>query len=85
MNEGNSQRHNTRRNNMASIIINDLDVNQELDSNALQNILGGRWVTRVYRRAYRKRYVRYYRRTVRYSRVHYRTAYRYYRRRTWVS
>ena len=61
---------------MAAITINDLEMNQELDSNALENILGGYWVTRRYTRTY----VRYYRRTIRYRRVYRRT----YDRRVWV-
>ncbi len=62
---------------MAAITINDLQVNQELDNNALENILGGRWVTRRYTRTY----VRYYRRVIRYRRVYRRTYYR----RVWVN
>ena len=46
---------------MAAIAINDLDINQELDNNALQSILGGRWVRRTYYRRYTRRYYRSYR------------------------
>jgi hypothetical protein len=46
---------------MATIAINDLDINQELDNNALQNIFGGRWVRRTYYRTYYRRYYRTYR------------------------
>ena len=46
---------------MATITINDLDLNQELDSNALQSICGGRWVRRTYYRRYTRRYYRSYR------------------------
>ena len=62
---------------MAAITINDLQVNQELDNNALENIFGGYWVTRRYTRTY----VRYYRRVIRYRRVYRRTYYR----RVWVN
>ena len=61
---------------MAAITINDLEINQELDNSARENILGGRWITRRYTRTY----VRYYRRVIRYRRVYRRTYYR----RTWV-
>ena len=46
---------------MASITINDLEQNQELDRKALQDISGGRWVRRV---TY-QRYYAYYYRTIR--------------------
>ena len=57
---------------MAAITINDLEMNQELDTNALENILGGRWVIKRITR----RYVRFYRRVIRYRRVYTRTYYR---------
>lgn len=46
---------------MASIAINDLAINQELDGNALKSIFGGRWVRRTYYRRYTRRYYRTYR------------------------
>ena len=62
---------------MAAIAINELEKNQALDHKALENILGGYWVTRRYTRTY----VRYYRRVIRYRRVYRRTYYR----RVWVN
>lgn len=69
---------------MATIAINDLEINQELDSQALQNILGGRWVLRTYYQKYRRTYYR----TVRYT-AYRRTAFtqtytRAYRRWVWA-
>ncbi|MEN8191115.1 MAG: hypothetical protein ABFS19_14805 [Thermodesulfobacteriota bacterium] len=65
---------------MAAIMINDLDKNYELDQQALENIIGGRW---VYRR-YRYTYYRTYRRRYTYTRT-YRRRYTYtYTRRYWV-
>lgn len=61
---------------MAAITINDLDLNQELDSKALQNIFGGRWVYRYYYRRYTRR-VSY---TARVRRYYYATVRRWYTR-----
>lgn len=61
---------------MANIAINDLDINQELDNNALQNILGGRWVRRsYYRKVRRVRYYSYRKRVVSYRTVRRRSYY----------
>ena len=65
---------------MASIVIKDLEVNEDLDKKALESLLGGRWV----RRRFTRRYTRWYTRTVRrrYTRTvaYYRTARVRYRR-----
>ncbi len=60
---------------MTNIAIKDLEINEELDSKALENLLGGRWV----RRRYTRRFTRWYTRRIRqrFSRVSY-----YYRTRT---
>lgn len=62
---------------MANITIQDLDINEELDSKAMENIQGGRWVRRFagYRTYYRtRRYTRTYYRVIRrrYTRTYYR-------------
>ncbi|MEN8191116.1 MAG: hypothetical protein ABFS19_14810 [Thermodesulfobacteriota bacterium] len=65
---------------MAAIMINDLEMSKDLDSKALENIMGGRWVIKRYRRTY----YRTYRRRYTYTRT-YRRRYTYtYTRRYWV-
>ena len=56
---------------MASILIKDLEVNEDLDQKALENLRGGRWVRRRFTSMYYKRYTRTIRRRV--------VSYRYYR------
>jgi len=65
---------------MANVMINDLEMNQELDQKALENIMGGRWVYRTYRRTYYRTYRRRVTRTYTYRRRYTYT----YRRRVWV-
>ena len=65
---------------MAVITINDLEMNEELDSKALDSILGGRWIVRRYTRTFYRRY----RRRFTYYRTYVRRYTRTYYRRTWV-
>jgi hypothetical protein len=54
---------------MTHIVIKDLEINEELDKKALENLLGGRWI----RQRYTRTYTQWYTRTVRqrYARVQY--------------
>ena len=55
---------------MASILIKDLEVNEDLDQKALENLKGGRWVRRRFTSIYYKRHTRTIRRRI--------VSYRYY-------
>ena len=68
---------------MSAIQLNDLEMNEELDNKALENILGGKWVKRTYIRRIVRRYTRRYTRRYRIVRYIYRTYYRTYTRVTY--
>ena len=68
---------------MAAIEIRDLEMNDELDRKALENILGGRWVRRTYTRRVIQRYTRRYTRRVAYTAYRYQSYYRTYNRVTY--
>jgi len=68
---------------MAAIEIRDLEMSDELDKKALENILGGRYIRRTYVRRVVRRYRRRYTQRYRVVSYRYRTYYRTYSRVTY--
>ena len=58
---------------MASILIKDLEVNEDLDQKALENLSGGRWVRKRFTRYIYRRITRTYRKRITYYRTYTRT------------